>query len=697
MTIVGNIESLIYRNEETNYTIISVKTNEKHLTLLGDMHDAPIGQKIVAEVDEVENAVYGTQYKIKDYELSLPDDENVIVDYLSGKDFKGIGLSLAQSLVDYFGTDVFDIILNNPEQLFQVKGMTKKRLDTLVDGVSLKKSELSTILLLKKYDFNTKQIKKIMETYDTNIEDIINNNPYDLAMQIQGIGFLTCDKIALTNGLKEDSDERIQSAILYIMSEYTASGNTFIYFEELNERLTNLLEADYADRLDDILITLQINHKIKIVVIEDKKRIYLISIYNIEKNLSMLLYNMKDNIRIITGGPGTGKTYNINKIINENLSHDYRIILCAPTGRAAKRMMEVTKFEAKTIHRTLEFGKDFTKENAGFGFLKNESNKLDCDLLIVDEMSMVDESLMYSLMKAVKDTTEVVLVGDVDQLPSVGCGNVLSDMINSKLFNVTFLTRIYRQDKESNIVKNAHKVNQGEMIDLSTDKDDFYFVKRIDENQIKKDICTLVSTNIPKHFDISNDQIQVLTTTKKGNLSVDILNNILQDSINKKDIDKPEIKRLNKTFRLGDKVMQTSNRYDLPYNVYDENGIIIDEGFGVFNGDIGNIIDINENEGLLTVLFDDRVVEYDNEAMKDLDLAYAITVHKSQGSEYDVVVMPMVNTSRFLMNRKILYTAMTRAKKAIIFVGSESIFETMVNNKYEDTRNSALCDKFYIS
>ena len=262
--------------------------------------------------------------------------------------------------------------------------------------------------------------------------------------------------------------------------------------------------------------------------------------------------------------------------------------------------------------------------------------------------------------------------------------------------DVTFLTEIHRQDKESNIVKNAHKVNQGEMIDLSN-KDDFYFVKRQNENQIKKDICTLVSTNIPKHFDITNDQIQVLTTTKKGNLSVDILNNILQESINKKDVNKPELKRLNKTFRLGDKVMQTTNKYDLPWSAYDDRGIIIDEGFGVFNGDIGNIIDIDVNENLLRVLFDDRVVEYDNEAMKDLDLAYAITVHKSQGSEYDVVVMPMVNTSRFLMNRKILYTAMTRAKKAIVFVGNEDVFEMMVNNRYEETRNSALCDKFYIS
>ena len=696
MTIVGNIENIIYRNEDTNYTILSVKTNDEHLTLLGEMLEDAKGQKIIANVEETENPTYGTQYKILEYQLSLPDDEDVIVDYLSGSDFKGIGPAFAQKLVDYFGVDVFDVILHSPEKLFAVKGMTKKRLDILVDGVTLRESELSTILFLKQYDFNTRQIKKILETYDTDIEEIIKNNPYDLAMKVSGIGFMTCDKIAITNGLNADSDERIQSAVLYILSESTASGNTFIYFEELNNKLTDLLQADYTDRLDDILISLQINHKIKIVVIDDKERIYLINIYNIEKNLSMLLYNLKDNIRIITGGPGTGKTYNINKIIEENISHDYRIILCAPTGRAAKRMMEVTKFEAKTIHRTLEFGKDFTKENSTFGFLKNESNKLDCDLLIVDEMSMVDESLMYSLMKAVKDTTQVVLVGDVDQLPSVGCGNVLNDMIKSKLFDVTFLTEIHRQDKESNIVKNAHKVNQGKMIDLSN-KDDFYFVKRQNENQIKKDICTLVFTNIPKHFDITNDQIQVLTTTKKGNLSVDILNNILQESINKKDVNKPELKRLNKTFRLGDKVMQTTNKYDLPWSAYDDRGIIIDEGFGVFNGDIGNIIDIDVNENLLRVLFDDRVVEYDNEAMKDLDLAYAITVHKSQGSEYDVVVMPMVNTSRFLMNRKILYTAMTRAKKAIVFVGNEDVFEMMVNNRYEETRNSALCDKFYIS
>lgn len=697
MEIIGNIESIIYRNEENNYTILSVKTKEGHQTLIGELHDATIGQKITAEVKEVENPVYGTQYKILDYELSLPDDEDVIAEYLSGSDFKGIGIALAKKIVDQFGQDTFDVILNSPEKLFLVKGMTKKRIDTLVDGVSLRESELSTILFLKQYDFNNRQIKKIMENYDTNIEDIIKNNPYDLAMKISGIGFLTCDKIAMKNGIKADSDDRISSAILYILQEMTQAGNTFIYFEQLSEKLQDLLEYDFADRLEDILVSLQIDRFIKIVVSNNKQRIYLLNSYNIEKNLSQILYNMKDNINIITGGPGTGKTYNINKTINENIAHDYKIILCAPTGRAAKRMMEVTRFEAKTIHRTLEFGKDFTKENSSFGFLKNETNKLDCDVLIVDEMSMVDEYLMYNLMKAVKDTTKIVLVGDVDQLPSVGGGNVLKDMIDSKLFNVTFLTKIYRQGKESSIVKNAHLVNEGEMIDLSVEKDDFHFVKRIEEEKIKQDICTLVSKNIPKHFNISNDQIQVLTTTKKGNLSVGILNNILQEHVNKKSIDKPELTRLNKTFRLYDKVMQTANRYDLAWNVYDENGIMIDQGVGVFNGDIGSIIGVDEEKGLLKVQFEDRIVEYDNEAMKDLDLAYAITVHKSQGSEYDVVVMPMVNSSRFLLNRKILYTAMTRAKKAIIFVGSEKIFEMMVKNEYEEKRNSALCDELYIS
>lgn len=698
MKIVGDISSIIYRNEDTDWTILSVKVDNEYLTLFGEMMTCAIGQRIIAECSETNNIKYGTQYKIIDYNLTYSNDEEVIVSFLSGNDFKGIGVKVAKNIVDQFGTEVFKVILNNPEKLFLVKGMTQKRIDTLVDIIRSKENEISNILFLKQQDFNKKQIKQILEVYKENVEEVIKKNPYELAMKISGIGFLTCDKIAQKNGITKLSTDRLSAAIIYILKENSLSGNTFIFYDELKEKLNNLLSEDLSDEIDETLVDLQIKQHIKIVVINNEQRIYAINNYNVEKNLSLLLYRMKDNIRIITGGPGTGKTYNINKIIEENKQHDYKIILCAPTGRAAKRMMEVTHFEAKTIHRTLEFGKtyEFDKENA-FGFLKNETNKLDCDLLIVDEMSMVDESLMYSLMKAVKDTTEVLLVGDVDQLPSVGCGNVLKDMIESKLFDTTHLTKIYRQGKESNIVKNAHKVNEGEMVDLSKDTEDFYFVKRDNEEQIKKDICTLVANKIPKYFNIKNDQIQVLTTSKKGNLSVNILNNIIQNVVNKKEDNKLEIVKLNKTFRVGDKVMQTANKYELPWTVYNENGVIVDEGFGVFNGDIGNIIDINEEDGLMKVLFDDRVVEYDNDSMKDLSLAYAITVHKSQGSEYDVVVMPMVNTSKFLLNRKILYTAMTRAKKAIVFVGNEQIFYEMINNKYEEKRNSALCDKFYIS
>ncbi len=694
MKIEGSIDSIIFRNEENGYSVIVVKTKKDYLTLVGEMYNVEMGLHIRAEVVEVESVNYGLQYKVLNYDCDLPNDNDAIVKLLSSNDFRGVGEVLAKRLVDTYEEDIFDIIENHTEELFNVKGITKKRIDTLVEGVSNIKSELDSFLYLKKYNIGIKQIKKIISIYGSKTKEVIEKNPYQLAYDVSGIGFLLCDEIAVKNGIDKDSEFRKKAAIYYVVNESYYSGDTFIYIDELYDRVHEILNVEFD--IEKIIYDMQFEAKI-VIVNSKRMKIFLDKSYEVESNLSRLLYNLRDNIEIITGGPGTGKTYNVKKIISENSDKGFNIILCAPTGRAAKRMSEVTNFEAKTIHRLLEYGLvGGDSEYKKFGFVRNEKNKLDCDLLIVDEMSMTDEWLFYNLMKAVKDTTRVILVGDVDQLPSVGAGNVLKDIIDSKLFKVEKLTKIHRQENGSNIVINAHKVNNGENVDLKKESEDFKFIHMEDENRIKNAICKLVSLNIPKFFNISQDKIQVITPTQKGKCGVLELNEILQNAINPPNKNR-EIKIGSKIFRLQDKVMQIKNNYELYYQVVDENENPYSDGYGVFNGDIGFVFDINYDKQTIMVRYDDRQVEYDIENIDNLTLAYAITVHKSQGSEYDVVVMPMAMAPRQLLNRKILYTAMTRAKKCICFIGREDIFKIMINDKYEDKRNSALCDEFYIS
>lgn len=697
MTIKGIISTIIFKNDDNGYAIISVKVKKQFLTLVGEMFMIDEGYFITADVTEVENKTYGTQYRVNNYEIALPDEEDAIIKILCSSDFKGIGEAVATRLVENFGTDIFNVIKNDPDSLYGIKGVTEKRLNILKQVVNEKELELENMAYLKKYQLNIKQIKNIIKIYKNKCVDIIENNPYELALKVNGISFPTCEKIALLNKLDINTDDRNFALIIYLLKEAYAKGNVFLYLNELEDMV---IEYNVIDELTDILYKMQQNNMVKVLAQNDDKetKVYLFENYYIENSLSQILYKFRNNIKIITGGPGTGKTYNINKIIEENENKGLNIILCAPTGRAAKRMIEVTNHNARTIHRTLELTKIVYDNNeTKYNFIKNENDKLDCDILIVDEMSMVDEYIMFHLMKAVPDTAKIILVGDVDQLPSVGAGNVLSDMIKSDLFEVVKLNKIYRQVENSNIVINAHKVNKGELIDLNKKTDDFIFVHRSSDEKVKNDISVLVSNNIPKHYNIGMDKIQVLTTTRKGECGVSSLNNVLQEKINPYDKNKKQIKYMDKIFREQDKVMQIVNNYDLIYECYDEEGIKRDEGFGVFNGDIGIITNIDEMNSIITVLFDDKYVEYEKDDFNNLDLAYAITVHKSQGSEYDIVVMSMTNASKFLINRKILYTAITRAKKCICFIGMEDIFNRMVENKYEDKRNSALCDKFYFS
>ena len=701
--VTGHIENIIFRNEDNYWTVFNLKTNIDSYTVVGTMLTADVGLKINAVLEENYNKKYGKQFDLISYELDMPTDCDAIVSILSLNDFKGIGPVLANRIVDNFGEDTFDVILNSSHELMNIKGMTKNRIETLKNTLMSKQSEMSIFLFLKKNGFGIKNIKKIYKVFGNETIDILKSNPYILIDKISGIGFNICDKLATEFGMDLNSDLRINSAIVYILRNNYFNGNVFLYQNELIEQLNDLLNIDIETEIENYLSNLQLKNIIKIITNDESiLKIYLYKSYFIESNLSKMLFKIKDNINIITGGPGTGKTYNINIIIDNANVEGKKVICCAPTGRAAKRMYEVTKHEASTIHRTLELNPkktdlEFGDDNNGIIFNKNENNKLDCDILIVDEASMVDQYLMYNLIKAVDNYTIVYFVGDVDQLPSVGPGNVLQDMINSNIFNVKVLNKIYRQSIDSHIPEYSKYIKNGLYDDLKFDYDDFRFVETNVDDNINKNIVKLVTNNIPKYFNIDIDKLQVICVTKKGNCGTDNLNKILQNAINPFSYDSNEIKFGDKIFRLNDKVMQVVNNYMVEYNSYDENGLIIDSGFGVFNGDIGYIISINKINNSIKIKFDEKIVEYFIDEFDNITLAYAITVHKSQGSEYNVVVMPITYAAHQLLNRKILYTAVTRAKDSICFVGNLDILKKMIENKYETKRNSSLCEKFYIS
>ncbi|MBO6119739.1 MAG: AAA family ATPase [Lachnospiraceae bacterium] len=695
MKLQGSIENIRFRNETNGWTVLLVKSGKAVFTLVGNVAKINAGESIEAEVTEVEHPTFGRQYKILSYQIVIPDkDENAIRKFLISLSVKGIGEVTIDRIIANFRTDTIEIIKNEKEKLYGIKGLNEEKIEKLRERLLERNNEINVILQLEKYELGTLTLTKILDRYGDKALDVINENPYRLAMDIEGIGFNICDKIAKMNGFSVDNEKRTMAGIIYILENEYSYGNVYVTREVLEKEARELLKLDDDFNFDDVLYNLEISLKIKRDKFDNTDLVFLKSAYNIEKALTEYLYNLKDNIVIVTGGPGTGKTYNIKQYLNDAREVGLKVALCAPTGRATKRITEVTGYEAKTIHRLLEcVGDSDGKKNY---FSRNEDNKLDIDVLIVDEMSMVDEYLMLSLMKAVPTMAKIILVGDVDQLPSVGAGQVLMDMIQSKLFDVKELTKIYRQDEASNIVINAHHVNAGESVNFVKDAEDFIFTHKYSEDAIKDAIKTLVRDNLPRHFNCAPDQIQVICPSKKGNCGTESLNIVLQNVLNEESFDKSELSVGNTVFRVGDKVMQTANNYNIPYDVEDENGHVVDRGVGIFNGDIGIIKEIDDENRNMVIKFDDRVAYYISKELSDLSLAYAITVHKSQGSEYDVVVMPMARAPYQLLNRKILYTAMTRAKKCIIFVGIEQYFNDMINNKNEIVRNSALCSKLYL-
>ena len=695
MRLEGSIENIRFRNDSNGYTVLLVKSGKTVFTLVGNITKINVGENIEAEVEETEHPIFGLQYKINSYKLIVPSkDESAIYKFLISLSVKGIGDATVNRIIANFGTDSIDIIKNEYQKLYNIKGLNEQKVMDLREKLMERSNEIDIILALEKYDLGAQRTKAILERYGEKTLEVINKNPYKLAIDIDGIGFNICDKIAKLNGYSENSDKRIMAGILYILESEFALGNVFVEKEYLVDKVKEILKIDISESFEDAIYNLEIDLKIKSDEYDNKKLVFLKSSYNVENSLSKYLYEMKDNIVIVTGGPGTGKTYNINKYLEESNALGLKIALCAPTGRAAKRITEVTGYEAKTIHRLLEcVGEPNSKR---IYFSRNEDNKLDIDVLIVDEMSMVDEYLMLALIKATPSLAKIILVGDVDQLPSVGAGQVLKDMINSKLFEVKKLTKIYRQDEASDIVINAHNVNEGKDVVFVNGSEEFIFTHKSSEESIKDAIKQLVKKNLPRHFRCSKDQIQVICPSKKGNCGTESLNAILQQALNPESFDKNELTVGDNIFRVGDKVMQTVNNYYLPYDVINSDGRVIDRGVGIFNGDIGEVVEIDDENRNMVIRYDDKEAYYISKDLNDLSLAYAITVHKSQGSEYDVVVMPMARAPYQLLNRRILYTAMTRAKKCIIFVGSEEYFKLMINNKNEVSRNSALCSKLYL-
>ena len=709
MKISGYIEAVIYNNEDTGYSVLSVSAGKTFFTLVGNFISIKEGEYIEAEVEKVVNKKYGEQYEVKSYNISFPSEIDAIEKYLASDEFPGIGPKFAKAITSQFGEETFDVIENEPERLFEVKGMNYKRHQVLVDFVSRKTYENEITLKLYNYDLSRALIKNIIDTYKEQTLEIIKTNPYRLAMDITGMGFVKCDEIAERNGISKNSKERYKAGIIFTLTQAYYNGHVYLTRDELINKLFELLKVEKNEVniaiMDDSFAELQMDRKIivgnfEISENEYEFRVFLYKAYTTEDTLSKLLLERRNNIEIITGGPGTGKTYNIKKLLREIDGTGGSVLLLAPTGRAAKRMTEVTGYEAKTIHRGLGFqrrvnddiNKNDDEDNIKYNF--NEENHLKYDYIIVDEMSMVGEELMLRLIKATSLDTKIFLVGDVDQLPPVSAGNVLKDMIDSDLFKVEFLTQIFRQDMDSDMVMNAHKVNHGEEIDITKKSKDFKFKILNNDEDVKKYINKIVRDVLPEYFNTTLSEIQVICPSRKGNCGVVELNKILQNTLNPKK-DNNEIIIGDNIFRVNDKIMQIKNDYDINWSIYDKDDVFKEEGFGLFNGDIGVIKSINKYEGTITCVFDDKEVELDKEQMKNLTLAYAITVHKSQGSEYDVVVMPMTPAPRPLMNRKLLYTGMTRAKKCMVFVGSENIFKSMENNVEVDKRNSALLHDNY--
>ncbi len=741
----GYVNKIVYRNEDNGYTVFELELDGDELTCVGNVPYVTEGEFVEVTGEYTEHSVYGQQLKVETCEDIPPEDEKSVERYLASGAIKGIGAALASRIVRRFKADTLRIIEQEPERLAEIKGISRRMAVEISDNVTAKRDMRNAMMFLQDYGISMALSAKIYNQYGASVYTIMKENPYRLADDIAGVGFRIADEIARKAGIEADSDFRIKSGIMYTLLQATGSGHIYLPQGELLEQLNTLLDTEIKD-IDRHLSDLSMDKKIVVKQqlqeneastdagdgeYQAERLVYGASYYYMEMSVAYALKaldaresidkdKIADRIRriekaekielddrqrdavmqaissgllVITGGPGTGKTTTINTIIRYFEGEGMEIRLAAPTGRAAKRMTEATGCEAQTIHRMLELS-GAPEDDRSASFLRNEENPIDADVIIIDEMSMVDIFLMNSLLKAVTPGTRLILVGDVNQLPSVGPGNVLRDIIASERFNVVKLTKIFRQATESDIIVNAHKINAGEKFPIGPSSRDFIFIRREEAGNVIGAMITLVSQKLPKYVDAKPFDIQVLTPTRKGMLGVERLNTVLQEYLNPKDSSKQEKEIGTTIFREGDKVMQIKNNYQIEWETRGKHGIPTDRGMGVFNGDMGVVDNINFYSEKLTVKFeDDRYVEYPFKQLDELELAYAVTVHKSQGSEYPAVVIPLLSGPRMLMNRNILYTAVTRAKKCVCIVGTEEVFYGMVENGNEQKRYSTLAKR----
>lgn len=723
----GYVDHIRFRNEENGYTVLSLDAAGEEETCVGNFTYIQEGEYLRLTGEYVDHAVHGPQFKVASFEVKTPEGVKDMERYLGSGAIKGLGPVLAKRIVKKFKMDTFRVIEEEPECLIQIKGISERLAREIAVQFGEKQEMRQAMIFLSQYGIATNYAVKIFNEYGNDLYEIIKTNPYQLADDISGIGFKIADEIASRVGIGMDSDFRIKSGVLYTLIQANGSGHVYFPKDRLLVRTAELLGVEQSS-VENRLMDLILEKKIVIKTIDNQDVIYGAQIYYTELNAAKRLLDLnidydisdmeldktilsleknteveldelqkcaikaaaKSGVVVITGGPGTGKTTTINAIIQYFESEGMDIMLGAPTGRAAKRMTEATGYQAQTIHRMLELNGNLEGDSR-FRFEKNDQNPLETDVVIIDEMSMVDITLMHALLLAIVPGTRLVLVGDVNQLPSVGPGNVLKDVIASEKFSVVMLTKIFRQEAQSDIVLNAHKINAGNPIALDNKSRDFFFLRREAIKDIIGVVVYLVRDKMPNYVNADPYDIQVLTPMRKGELGVERLNQVLQLYLNPPSAEKQEREVRGGIFREGDKVMQIKNNYRIEWEINNGKGFVLDSGIGVFNGDMGRIREINTFSEQVTVVFDEnRIVKYAFNMLDELDLAYAITIHKSQGSEYPAIVMPLLTGPRVLFNRNLLYTAVTRARQCVTIVGSGGTVDYMIRNINEQQRHSGL-------
>ena len=725
--IQGMVSDIVFKNEENGYTIANLANENDEITIVGCMPTLSVGESIEIEGKWVNHKVYGSQFEVQSFIPITPSSLEGIYVYLSSGMIHGIGEKMAKRIVDKFGVDTLDIIQNNPERLTDVEGIGLKKVKQIQESYEENRELRNIIIQLSPYGITPNYCLKIYKKYKEKSIEIINKNPYKLAEDIRGIGFRIADDIATKIGIDKYSPDRIMQGILFTLNQSLASGHTYLPKKVLIEQSSKILGVEnqfiengimdlaYSQKVHlennngEILVYLMMyyicengvckeiiklsQHKIKDLDIDIDEEIKVV-----EKEDNIKLANnqilavkeaVNNGVTIITGGPGTGKTTTINTIIKIFENNEQKVVLCAPTGRAAKRMSETSSKEAKTIHRLLEMG--FATDSDELVFFKDEEDPIDADVIILDEASMVDIILMYNLLKAVKLGTRLLLVGDSDQLPSVGAGNVLKDIIDSGVIKTVRLNEIFRQAQESMIVVNAHKINNGQPLFLNVKDKDFFFLRKNTNEEILNEIIGLVSERLPKFYKFDKlKDIQVLTSMRKGDLGVNNLNIELQKYLNPPNKYKQEEQFAKRIFRVGDKVMQVRNNYTKKWETEDKS----DSGEGIYNGDIGYIFHIDKDKKTVYVIFDKvKIASYKYDELDELDHSFCTTIHKSQGSEFPVVVIPIVWAPPMLLSRNLLYTAVTRAKKLVVLVGDVKYLEQMIKNNRINDRYSNLSYK----